>query len=81
MKITIEIPDEKVRRVEEAMASIYPIPYKELFVENPEKEFIDNDWIKEQLRLFIIKTVQKHEDIIAKKQVEVNMDDSLVVME
>ena len=53
--ITVTIPDDKLQQVENALKAVYPIPEDE--DDNP--LFTDQDWVKESIRKFIIRTVAR----------------------
>ncbi len=60
--ISFDIPNEKVQRVANAMCGIFPIPIDE---ESGIPLFTKNQWAKEAIRRFVIKTVGRWEKKIA----------------
>lgn len=82
--ITFTIPDAKLPRILAAMKGVYPIPEVLSDPNDTESpmvpEFTDNQWGKESLRRFIVKTVQRWESKLAidAAKAGVEPDDTIV---
>ena len=76
MQIIFTIPDDKVARITDAMAGLYPIPTDDGGV----PLFTEGQWAKEKLRRMIISLVYRYE--IREAQIDaaaaVESDDGLV---
>jgi len=80
--IQFTITDEKVQRVKNAIAGLYPIPLIE-DPENPGKfipEFTKGQWAKEGVRRWLIRQVQRWETVSAVETAKENVvyEDDLV---
>jgi len=74
-QITLTIPDNKLQKVLDAFEEKYPIPIDE----NDAPLYTQSAWAKEQIRQFIIKTVLKREQRIARASfVDAVADDDVV---
>ena len=71
--ITITIPHEKIQKVIDALKTLYPIPEDE--DSNP--IFTDQDWVKESIRRFVVKTVARWEQQQAVKEISFTLDEDI----
>jgi len=77
VKVNIDVPNDKVQRVIDAMNRIYPIP-KDID-DNP--LFNETDWAKECVRRFIVRTVQRYETLKSQKENTVSQDDTIATLD
>jgi len=72
-EITLTIPLEKIQKVTEALKTVYPIPEDE--DDNP--LFTDQDWVKESIRRFVVKTVARWEQQQAVEAISFTLDEDI----
>lgn len=79
MKIIFNIPNNKVKKVADALAGLYPIPEKPKSVNSDVfvPAFTKEEWIKECIRRWVIDQVKTWEEKEIKKQ-QVVKDDKII---
>lgn len=76
MKINLEIPEEKVLAIEEAMSNLFPIPINQ---ETKEKEFTNSEWVTACIKNFILFNEARYRQAKAQKEIPFTIDKSLVI--
>ena len=77
VKITLDIPANKLQRVKDAVKTLYPIPkIEENDVMVP--EFTDEEWIKERIRRQVIEWIHTAETRAAKEAANVDRDNTII---
>lgn len=76
--VTFNIPNDRLPLIITAFKSVYPIPLINVgTVENPiwENQFTDNQWAKECIRRWVIKTIARYNYQQEQKAIEAQFDD------
>jgi len=81
MTISFTIADGKVVRIIDAMKGLYPIPQINTGTEEEpvmENEFADGAWAKECIRRWVLSTVARHEQKVAREAIGYSPEDDLL---
>ena len=73
-EITFTIDDDYLGRAKAAMKGLFPIPKDG----NGDPEFTDNQWEKESIRRFIVRSVERWEEKVAKDAIVIESGDDLI---
>lgn len=79
--ITFTIPNEKLLRITDALAGLYPIPQVNNGTEEEpdmQPEFTNNQWAKESVRRWIVRQTARWEQKVAKEAIVFSPEDDII---